>query len=84
MVGFQVRPSQCGCDVYSRLLEAYLVEYSTCSGGDDSERQKSISDKITNLLQEESASYDVNRALVLCRLKHYNTGILYLYEKAHL
>lgn len=38
-------------------------------------RQKALS-----LLKDESVDYDINQAFVLCQLKQFDKGIVYLYK----
>ncbi|ORE02913.1 hypothetical protein BCV72DRAFT_40818 [Rhizopus microsporus var. microsporus] len=56
--------------IWNTLLELYLMKSNKES------RQKALA-----LLKDESVDYDTNQALVLCQLKQFDEGIVYLYEK---
>ena len=40
--------------------------------------------QILKLLKSESAKYEVEQAMVLCQMSHFDAGLLYLYEKSKL
>jgi hypothetical protein len=68
--------------IWNTLLELYLMEQM----GDLTERQKQkrkreSRQKALTLLHDDSVHYDTNQALVLCQLKEFDEGIVYLYEK---
>ncbi|RUS26976.1 hypothetical protein BC938DRAFT_483872, partial [Jimgerdemannia flammicorona] len=44
-------------------------------------RRKEFRTKALNLLKDPSVPYDTNQALVLCHLKTFDDGIVYLYER---
>ncbi|KAG1441366.1 hypothetical protein G6F56_011517 [Rhizopus delemar] len=56
--------------IWNTLLELYLMQPDTEA------RQKAL-----HLLKDETIDYDTNQALVLCQLKGFDEGIVYLYEK---
>ncbi|KAG1222166.1 hypothetical protein G6F68_020721 [Rhizopus microsporus] len=56
--------------IWNTLLELYLMKTNPES------RQKALA-----LLNNEIVDYDTNQALVLCQLKNFDEGIVYLYEK---
>ncbi|CDH55166.1 vacuolar membrane protein [Lichtheimia corymbifera JMRC:FSU:9682] len=81
--------------IWNTLLELYLMdeqpfplssESSTGSREElsDEERQKRRKNfrvKALALLKDQAVDYDTNQALVLCQLKQFDEGIVYLYEK---
>lgn len=78
--------------IWNTLLELYLMDEqplplaSTSSREQlsDEERQKRRKNfrvKALALLKDQSVDYDTNQALVLCQLKQFDEGIVYLYEK---
>lgn len=72
--------------IWNTLLELYLMDdmESTKEPANPRERQKrkrEFRQKALTLLQDESVQYDTNQALVLCQLKQFDEGIVYLYEK---
>lgn len=44
-------------------------------------RRKEFKAKALSLLKDPSVPYDTNQALVLCHLKQFDEGIVYLYER---
>jgi hypothetical protein len=72
--------------IWNTLLELYLMDdmESTKEPTSPRERQRrkrEFRQKALVLLQDESVQYDTNQALVLCQLKQFDEGIVYLYEK---
>ncbi|KAI8878575.1 vacuolar protein sorting-associated protein 11 [Backusella circina FSU 941] len=69
--------------IWNTLLELYLMDPT----GDEltdrqkQKRQRAFRQKALTLLQDDSVHYDTNQALVLCQLKEFDEGIVYLYEK---
>ncbi|ORZ19627.1 hypothetical protein BCR42DRAFT_459850 [Absidia repens] len=47
-------------------------------------RSKEFKLKALALLKDETVQYDTNQALVLCQLKKFDEGIVYLYEKTEM
>jgi hypothetical protein len=47
-------------------------------------RTKEFKLKALALLKDETVQYDTNQALVLCQLKKFDEGIVYLYEKTEM
>ncbi|KAI9309494.1 hypothetical protein BJ944DRAFT_172889 [Cunninghamella echinulata] len=47
-------------------------------------RAKEFKTKSLALLKDETVQYDTNQALVLCQLKKFDEGIVYLYEKTEM
>lgn len=47
-------------------------------------RAKEFKAKSLALLKDETVQYDTNQALVLCQLKKFDEGIVYLYEKTEM
>lgn len=47
-------------------------------------RTKEFKTKSLALLKDETVQYDTNQALVLCQLKKFDEGIVYLYEKTEM
>lgn len=73
-------------NIWNTLLELYLMDdmESTKEATGPRERQKrkrEFRQKALTLLQDETVQYDTNQALVLCQLKQFDEGIVYLYEK---
>lgn len=78
--------------IWNTLLELYLMDEqplplastSSREQSSDEERQKRRKNfrvKALALLKDQSVDYDTNQALVLCQLKQFDEGIVYLYEK---
>lgn len=76
--------------IWNTLLELYLMDEQQQSGSSNGrhlterERQKRRRDfrvKALSLLKDDTVQYDTNQALVLCQLKQFDEGIVYLYEK---
>lgn len=57
-------------NIWNTLLELYLMENT-----------RQVRQKALTLLQDDTVAYDTNQALVLCQLKQFDEGIVYLYEK---
>ncbi|KAI8391064.1 uncharacterized protein BYT42DRAFT_591772 [Radiomyces spectabilis] len=65
--------------IWNTLLELYLLDDKTAAASlasDPECRHKALA-----LLKDETVQYDTNQALVLCQLKHFDEGVVYLYEK---
>ncbi|KAI9137953.1 hypothetical protein BKA69DRAFT_1127735 [Paraphysoderma sedebokerense] len=60
--------------VWNTLLEVYLMSKS--------ERKRR--DQVMSILKDPKAHYDINHALVLCKMYNFTSGMLYLYEKLDL
>jgi predicted Zn-dependent protease len=56
--------------IWNTLLELYLMENT-----------RQVRQKALALLKDDTVAYDTNQALVLCQLKQFDEGIVYLYEK---
>ncbi|KAI9491576.1 hypothetical protein BDB00DRAFT_766754 [Zychaea mexicana] len=56
--------------IWNTLLELYLMD-----------EHPEFRVKALALLKDDSVEYDTNQALVLCQLKQFDEGIVYLYEK---
>ncbi|KAI8328773.1 hypothetical protein BC941DRAFT_444279 [Chlamydoabsidia padenii] len=82
---------------WNTLLELYLMDeqphpatstslISSPRLGNDNKlkRTKEFKLKALALLKDESVQYDTNQALVLCQLKKFDEGIVYLYEKTEM
>ncbi|KAI8055580.1 uncharacterized protein B0P05DRAFT_479330 [Gilbertella persicaria] len=72
--------------IWNTLLELYLMDQTEStreptSARDRQRRQRECRQKALSLLHDESVQYDTNQALVLCQLKQFDEGIVYLYEK---
>ncbi|KAI7892158.1 uncharacterized protein EV154DRAFT_543373 [Mucor mucedo] len=72
--------------IWNTLLELYLMDdmESTKEPTNPRERQKrkrEFRQKALSLLHDETVQYDTNQAFVLCQLKQFDEGIVYLYEK---
>ncbi|KAK3087703.1 hypothetical protein FSP39_009366 [Pinctada imbricata] len=76
----KVQPN-CNNLLYNTLLELYL--HDVVHERDGAARTDKIR-KTEELLKNPDAKYDLDQALVLCQMNNFKTGILYLYEKAHL
>jgi len=61
--------------IYNTLLEQYLQDTI-----EDAKLRAEYRQKALDLLQDRSASYSPEQALVLCELHRFTEGILYLYE----
>ena len=69
--------------IYNTLLELNLRQYSLDTGGtpeDLVQREQ----RILQILQNRTAKYDLDHALMLAQVHDFRAGILYLYEKAKL
>ncbi|KAI9486357.1 MAG: hypothetical protein EXX96DRAFT_40431 [Benjaminiella poitrasii] len=73
--------------IWNTLLELYLMDDDnsrkdeSISARDRQRRKRESHQKALALLQDDSVQYDTNQALVLCQLKQFDEGIVYLYEK---
>lgn len=79
--------------IWNTLLELYLMDEQSLAAGspasradpmNDRERQKRRKNfrvKALSLLKDDAIQYDSNQALMLCQLKQFDEGIVYLYEK---
>lgn len=79
--------------IWNTLLELYLMDEQSLAAGspasradpmNDRERQKRRKNfrvKALSLLKDDAVQYDSNQALMLCQLKQFDEGIVYLYEK---
>ncbi|KAI8092579.1 uncharacterized protein BX664DRAFT_364524 [Halteromyces radiatus] len=85
--------------IWNTLLELYLMDeqpHPTTSTSPVSsprpkhaqleqlKRSKEFKLKALALLKDETVQYDTNQALVLCQLKKFDEGIVYLYEKTEM
>ena len=73
--------------IWNTLLELYLMDDMESKKEPNTlpreiqKRKREFRQKALTLLQDESVPYDTNQALVLCQLKQFDEGIVYLYEK---
>lgn len=72
--------------IWNTLLELYLMDdlenvREPISPRERQKKKRECRQKALALLQDESVQYDTNQALVLCQLKQFDEGIVYLYEK---
>ncbi|OAC97684.1 hypothetical protein MUCCIDRAFT_154612 [Mucor lusitanicus CBS 277.49] len=69
--------------IWNTLLELYLMDdiKEPTSARERQKRKREFRQKALTLLHDESVHYDTNQALVLCQLKQFDEGIVYLYEK---
>ncbi|CAO3619108.1 unnamed protein product [Mucor hiemalis] len=72
--------------IWNTLLELYLMDdmenvREPISPRERQKKKREFRQKALALLQDESVQYDTNQALVLCQLKQFDEGIVYLYEK---
>lgn len=72
--------------IWNTLLELYLMDdmeslKEPITARERQKRKREFRQKALTLLQDESVQYDTNQALVLCQLKQFDEGIVYLYEK---
>ncbi|KAI8352515.1 hypothetical protein BD560DRAFT_408869 [Blakeslea trispora] len=72
--------------IWNTLLELYLMDEAEStreptSARDRQRRKREFRQRALSLLHDESVHYDTNQALVLCQLKEFDEGIVYLYEK---
>lgn len=72
--------------IWNTLLELYLMDdlenvREPISPRERQKKKREYRQKALALLQDESVQYDTNQALVLCQLKQFDEGIVYLYEK---
>lgn len=44
-------------------------------------RRRALRSKALSLLKDQTVDYDANQALVLCHLKQFDEGVVYLYQK---
>lgn len=77
----KVQAESSSSQIYNTLLELYLHDMAH-----EKERRPrlELERKAMALLQTGEARYDIDQALVLCRMHSFQKGILYLYEKAQL
>lgn len=69
--------------IWNTLLELYLMDdiKEPTSARERQKRQREFRQKALTLLHDDTVQYDTNQALVLCQLKQFDEGIVYLYEK---
>lgn len=69
--------------IWNTLLELYLMDdiKEPASARERQKRKREFRQKALNLLHDDSVQYDTNQALVLCQLKQFDEGIVYLYER---
>ncbi|ORX60289.1 hypothetical protein DM01DRAFT_1361468 [Hesseltinella vesiculosa] len=73
--------------IWNTLLELYLMdEQQPMPGTTDPsnqrwQRSKEVKTKALALLKDDQVAYDTNQALMLCQLKKFDEGIVYLHEK---
>lgn len=71
--------------IWNTLLELYLMDEPTRKEPpNERERLKRVKQfrlKALTLLKDDAVDYDTNQALVLCQLKQFDEGIVYLYER---
>ncbi|KAI9033781.1 hypothetical protein CLU79DRAFT_725381 [Phycomyces nitens] len=75
--------------IWHTLLELYLMDNKILqpsgdkpiSSREEKKRAKEFKTKALGLLKDDTVQYDTNQALVLCQLKQFDEGIVYLYEK---
>lgn len=81
--------------IWNTLLELYLMDEQPfplssesptgsreeLSDEERQKRRKNFRVKALALLKDQAVDYDTNQALVLCQLKQFDEGIVYLYEK---
>ncbi|XP_054160559.1 vacuolar protein sorting-associated protein 11 homolog [Oppia nitens] len=75
----EMRDNDCSAEVHNTLLELYLQSYKTEIKEDGLAIKES---QILKLLKNNEAKYEVEQAMVLCQMSHFDAGLLYLYEKA--
>ncbi|CAG2182887.1 unnamed protein product, partial [Oppiella nova] len=75
----ETREEDCTPEVHNTLLELYLQSYKNEIKEDGLATKES---QIMKLLQSGKAKYEVEQAMVLCQMSHFDAGLLYLYEKA--
>ncbi|KAJ3114405.1 Vacuolar protein sorting-associated protein 11, partial [Nowakowskiella sp. JEL0407] len=68
--------------VCNTLLELYLSEAKKDKEGTNGRKKKE--EKTLALLKNPNSNYDVDQALVMCKVHGFRTGTLYLCEKANL
>lgn len=59
-------------------LDLYLRKYNTCK---DINEKNCVSERIMKILQREDTEYDLNQAVISCKLNQFDAGLLYLYKK---
>lgn len=72
--------------IWNTLLELYLMDETHVikqgiSARDRQRHKRESRQKALALLQDETVQYDTNQALVLCQLKEFDEGIVFLYER---
>lgn len=69
--------------IWNTLLELYLMDdiKEPTSARERQKRKREFRQKALTLLHDDTVQYDTNQALVLCQLKQFDEGIVYLYEK---
>ncbi|KAI8920863.1 hypothetical protein DFJ77DRAFT_139260 [Powellomyces hirtus] len=87
-----VRDTESKKAVCNTLLELYLCGGQISANSPSEEASNPIDDatclrwrsNADDLLRNKNASYDINHALVLCKMQDFGNGILYLYERMSL
>ncbi|KAI8997885.1 hypothetical protein BDB01DRAFT_864962 [Pilobolus umbonatus] len=74
--------------IWNTLLELYLMDDTEpdkhTSAREIQRKKRAFRQKALALLHDDSVQYDTNQALVLCQLKEFDEGIVYLYEKTEM
>lgn len=65
--------------MYNTLIEHYLHLWS--SNANDATVRLHYEQKIMSTLQSVDVNYDKNQALILCSMRNFKPGILYLLEE---
>ncbi|KAI8973574.1 hypothetical protein BDF20DRAFT_907097 [Mycotypha africana] len=69
-------------NVWNNLLEQVLDEFDcTEEHRNKGKEYKTLHQKALALLHDENVEYDTNQALMLCQMKRFDEGVVYLYEK---
>ncbi|KAI8066851.1 hypothetical protein BC940DRAFT_326494 [Gongronella butleri] len=71
--------------IWNTLLELYLMDEQQTNADPSHQqrwqRSKEFKTKALALLKDDQVQYDTNQALMLCQLKKFDEGIVYLYNK---
>lgn len=74
----EVRPELGSVTAANTLLDLYLMKHNASK---DSSEKSHIAENIMNILKKDDTEYDLNQAMISCKLNHFDKGLLYLYKR---
>ena len=77
----EISPESTTNAMYNTLLDLYLRSRKSTT---DPDLKTEVELKILNLLKMSDADYDVQQAMVLCKMNNYDEGLLYLFQRVQL